>query len=68
MKISSYPYGLSESYEVKYWYKGTDGYVVQDTEVIYCSSKDKHKQVEEYFLKNFASMLDSVDIISVTYM
>ena len=68
--VSEAPYGLSESYEVKFWYKDENGFLKQGDEIFYSNSKSAHEDVEKFFMneiKNFSAIFKEVRIISVTY-
>lgn len=67
MKISTSPYGFSESYEVKFWYTNHEGYWRQTTEMFYCNSKVAHKHIEKYAFNYLSGYYYGIKIISVTY-
>ena len=67
MKVQESPYGLSESYAVKFWYENEEGYSRQEEEILYSNSKGAHKAVETYFKKYVAKNYKRVRIISVIY-
>lgn len=66
-KIKEAPYGCTETYTVKFWYSNQEGYRQQGEEDLYCSSKSAHKDVEEYFLKEFYKHYTKPEVISVVY-
>ncbi len=66
-KISQSPYGMSETYTVKFWYTNAEGWYKQGEEDFYCNSKSKHKQVEAYAMSKLGALYSQVKIISVTY-
>ena len=67
MQIKEAPYGCTETYTVRFWYESSDGFHKQGEEDLYCNSKNAHKQVQRYFLSNFANTYKNIRIISVTY-
>ena len=67
MKVSESPYGMSETYTVKYWYVNSEGYLRQGTEDFYAKGKSAHKNVEVFAKKYLSKLFSKVDIISVTY-
>ena len=67
MKVSESPYGLTESYTVKFWYTNEEGFYRQIEETLYADSKSAHDAVEKYCLKNLAKFYKNFRIISVTY-
>jgi len=66
-KVSESPYGMTETYTVKYWYINYEGYLRQGTEDFYTRSKSAHKNVEAFAKKYLSNLLSNVEIISVTY-
>ena len=46
MKVSESPYGMTESYTVKFWYTNEEGFYRQIEETIWANSKSAHEAVE----------------------
>lgn len=67
MKISESPYGMTETYTVKYWYVNHEGYLRQAEDDFYSRSKSAHAQVEAFAKKSLSKLLSKVEIISVIY-
>lgn len=53
-----------DSYLVKFWVKGNDGYLIRDSRVEYLQGKDKHDQAANIVKSRY---LVPIEIISVTY-
>lgn len=67
MKVSESPYGMSESYTVKFWYTNQDGFYRQIEETIYANSRSAHDAVQKYCEKNLPRYYKNFRIIGVTY-
>lgn len=67
MKVSESPYGMTESYTVKFWYTNEEGFYRQIEETIWANSKSAHEAVERYCKKNLAKFYKNFRIISVSY-
>ena len=67
MKVSESPYGMTESYSVKFWYTNEEGFYRQIEETIWANSKDAHDAVEQYCNKNLSKFYKNFRIISVIY-
>ena len=67
MKVSESPYGMTESYTVKFWYTNEEGFYRQIEETIWANSKSAHDAVEQYCEKNLAKFYKNFRIISVVY-
>lgn len=67
MKISESPYGMSETYTVKFWYKNDEGFTRQTEEDFYTNSKSAHEEISKFALKTLSQYYKNIEIISVTY-
>lgn len=67
MKVSESPYGMTETYTVKFWYMNEDGFYRQTKEDFYTNSKSAHQQVENYAKKALTKFYKGFRIISVIY-
>jgi hypothetical protein len=67
MTVTESPYGMSESYTVKFWYTNEDGFYRQIEETLYSNSKSAHDAVEKYAVKNLGKFYKNFRIISVVY-
>ena len=67
MKVSESPYGMSESYTVKFWHTNEEGFYRQVEETIYANSKGAHGTVEKFCNKNLSKFYKNFKIISVIY-
>jgi hypothetical protein len=67
MKISESPYGMTETYTVKFWYQNAEGFHRQIDEDFYCNSKSAHDQVEHFAKQYLTKFYKEFRIISVTY-
>jgi hypothetical protein len=67
MKVSESPYGMTESYTVKFWYSNEEGFYRQIEETLYADSKSAHKEVEKFAIKNLSKVYKNFRIISVIY-
>lgn len=67
MKVSESPYGLSESYTVKFWYTNDIGFYRQSEETIYANSKSAHKAIERYCNKILSKQYKNFKIDSIIY-
>lgn len=66
-KVSDSPYGMSESYTVKFWYTNEEGYYRQIEETLYSNSKGAHEDVEKFAKKNLGKFYKNFRVISVVY-
>lgn len=66
-KVSESPYGMSESYTVKFWYTNSEGFYRQLEEDLYANSKDAHHEVEQFAKRKLGKFYKNFRIISVTY-
>lgn len=67
MKVSESPYGMTETYSVKFWFENGEGYVRQTTEDFYTNSKAAHRLVHNYAMRYLPEYYKKVQIISVIY-
>jgi hypothetical protein len=67
MKVSESPYGLSETYTVKFWYQNAEGFYRQLEEDFYADSKDAHQAIADYATKRLTKFYKNFRIISVIY-
>jgi hypothetical protein len=67
MKVSEAPYGMTETYTVKFWYQNEEGFFRQIEEDFYCNSKSAHEAVESYANKKLKRFYKNFRIVSVTY-
>jgi hypothetical protein len=66
-KVSESPYGMSESYTVKFWHTNEDGYYRQIEETLYSNSKCAHDDVETFAKNNLGKFYKNFRVISVAY-
>ncbi len=67
MQVSDSPYGMTETYTVKFWYQNAEGYYRQSDEDFYADSKSAHDLVEKYAVKKLSKFYKNFRIISVVY-
>ena len=67
MKVSESPYGMSESYSVRFWCTNESGFDTQIEETFYSTSKNAHKKIETFALKQLSKMYKNIRIITVSY-
>ena len=67
MKVSESPYGMSESYSVKFWCTNESGFDTQIEETFYSTSKGAHKKLELFAMKKLSEVYKNVRIITISY-
>jgi len=65
MKVSESPYGMSETYTVKFWYKNEQGFDRQTTEDFYANSRSAHEAVEKFAQHQLSKHYTAARMISV---
>ena len=66
-KVSEEPYGMSETYTVKFWYQNEEGFYRQIEEDFYANTKDAHAEVEKFATKKLTKFYKGFRIINVVY-
>jgi hypothetical protein len=68
IKVAESPYNkLQDTYTVKFWYTNDEGFYRQGEEDMYASSKDAHREVEQFSIKALSKYYKNFRIISVVY-
>lgn len=68
MSVSDSKKGYSETYRVKFWYEGKDGFWAQKEIYLYTNSKSSHMEVETYFNREVKPSYKNGRLVSVIYV